>query len=140
MLNLHLNFFEDCLIYWLYCLSFYPFVSGDWTQLLKLTTVSITEFTHSPDILIITRLTSIILATQEAKIRRILVWGQPKQIVNEILSRKNSITEKGMLELLKVQALRSNPNLQKNKNKKRTNVSKGNSWVFSIHGMNYNDM
>jgi hypothetical protein len=30
-----------------------------------------------------------ILATQEAEIRRIMVWSQPGQIVHETLSRKN---------------------------------------------------
>jgi hypothetical protein len=34
-------------------------------------------------------LTPIILATPEAEIRRITVWGQPRQIVRETLSRKN---------------------------------------------------
>jgi hypothetical protein len=35
-------------------------------------------------------LTPVILATQEAEIRRITVQSQPRQIVLEILSRKNS--------------------------------------------------
>jgi hypothetical protein len=34
-------------------------------------------------------LTPVILATQEAGIRRITVRSQPRQIVHEILSRKN---------------------------------------------------
>jgi hypothetical protein len=34
-------------------------------------------------------LTPIILATQEAEIRRILVQNQPRQIVHETLSQKN---------------------------------------------------
>jgi hypothetical protein len=35
-------------------------------------------------------LTSVILVTQEAEIRRIMVQSQPGQIVHETLSRKNS--------------------------------------------------
>jgi hypothetical protein len=37
----------------------------------------------------------VILATQEAKIRRIIVQSQPGQIVQKILSRKKLITKKG---------------------------------------------
>jgi hypothetical protein len=33
-------------------------------------------------------LTPVILATQEADIRRITVWSQPRQIVHETLSQK----------------------------------------------------
>jgi hypothetical protein len=42
-------------------------------------------------------LTPVILATQEAEIRRIIVQSQPSQIVQETLSRKkiNKITKKG---------------------------------------------
>jgi hypothetical protein len=43
----------------------------------------------------------VILATQEAEIRRIEVRSQPVQIVCEILSRKN-ITIKGLVLWLKV--------------------------------------
>jgi hypothetical protein len=39
-------------------------------------------------------LTPVILATQEAEIRRILVWNQPRQIVQETLSQKKLITKK----------------------------------------------
>jgi hypothetical protein len=38
-------------------------------------------------------LTSIILATQEAEVRRILVQSQPKQIVHKSLSEKIPITK-----------------------------------------------
>jgi hypothetical protein len=48
------------------------------------------------------RLTPIILATQGAEIRRIEVRSQLGQIVRETLSLKNSITEKGLVEWLKV--------------------------------------
>jgi hypothetical protein len=39
-------------------------------------------------------LMSVILATQEAEIRRIMVQSQPKQIVHETLSRKKLIAKK----------------------------------------------
>jgi hypothetical protein len=39
-------------------------------------------------------LTTVILATQEAEIRKIIVWGLPRQIVNEILSQKHSIQKR----------------------------------------------
>jgi hypothetical protein len=38
--------------------------------------------------------TSVILATQEAEIRRITVQSQPRQIVHKTLSRKNSIQKR----------------------------------------------
>jgi hypothetical protein len=46
-------------------------------------------------------LTPIILTTQEAEIRRIMVQSQPRQIVYETLSWKY-LTQKGLLEWLKV--------------------------------------
>jgi hypothetical protein len=46
-------------------------------------------------------LTPIILVTQEAEIRRIVVQSQPRQIVCETIS-KTSITIKGLVEWLKV--------------------------------------
>jgi hypothetical protein len=46
-------------------------------------------------------LTPVILATQEVKIRRIVVRSQPKQIVCKTLSQK-LITKKGLVECLKV--------------------------------------
>jgi hypothetical protein len=46
-------------------------------------------------------LTPVILATQEAEIRRIVVQSQPGQIVCEILSRKY-LKQKGLVEWLKV--------------------------------------
>jgi hypothetical protein len=49
----------------------------------------------------------IILATQEAAIRRITVQSQPRQIVCETLSGKNH-HEKGLVEWLKVKTLSSN--------------------------------
>jgi hypothetical protein len=39
-------------------------------------------------------LTPVILATQEAEIRRIAIPSQPGQIVLETLSRKNTITKR----------------------------------------------
>jgi hypothetical protein len=42
----------------------------------------------------------VILATQEAEIRRISVWRQPKQIVHETLAQKNpSQKKKDWLEI-----------------------------------------
>jgi hypothetical protein len=43
----------------------------------------------------------IILATQEAEIRRIVVQGQPQRIVRETLSQKNP-SPKRLVEFLKV--------------------------------------
>jgi hypothetical protein len=47
-------------------------------------------------------LTSVIPATQEAEIRRIMVQSQPGQIVHETLSQKKYIPTKGLVEWLKV--------------------------------------
>jgi hypothetical protein len=47
-------------------------------------------------------LTPVILATQEAEIRRISVQGQPRQIVCETLSGKKTHHKKGLIEWLKV--------------------------------------
>jgi hypothetical protein len=41
-------------------------------------------------------LTPVVLATQEAEIKRIAVQSQPGQIVLETLSRKKPITKKGL--------------------------------------------
>jgi hypothetical protein len=43
-------------------------------------------------------LTTVILATQEAEMRRIVVQSQPGQIVHTTLSRKKPITKKGLVE------------------------------------------
>jgi hypothetical protein len=45
----------------------------------------------------------IILATQEAEIRRIMVLSQPKQMVHNTLK---PFTKKGLVEWLKVKTLR----------------------------------
>jgi hypothetical protein len=47
-------------------------------------------------------LTTVILATQEAEIRRIAVGSHPGQIVQETLSRKKSSQKKGLVEWVKV--------------------------------------
>jgi hypothetical protein len=48
-------------------------------------------------------LTPVILATQEAEIRRITVQRQPGQIVHETLSRKKkTLHKKGLVEWLQV--------------------------------------
>jgi hypothetical protein len=57
-------------------------------------------------------LTPIILVTQEAEIRRIVVQSQPRQIVCETIS-KTSITIKGLVEWIKVKVLSSNPSTEK---------------------------
>jgi hypothetical protein len=43
----------------------------------------------------------VILATQEAEIRRIVVQSQPEQIVHKTLSQKNP-SQKGLMEWFKV--------------------------------------
>jgi hypothetical protein len=60
---------------------------------------------------------TLILATQEAEIRKIVVQSQPRQIVHETLSRKYP-SQKGLAERLKVKALSSNPTTAKQTNKK----------------------
>jgi hypothetical protein len=47
-------------------------------------------------------LTPVILATQEAEIKRIAVRSQPEQIVHEILSQKKTLHKKVLVEWLKV--------------------------------------
>jgi hypothetical protein len=47
-------------------------------------------------------LMSIILATQEAEIRRMVVQSQPRQIVLETLSQKKTYHKKGLVEWPKV--------------------------------------
>jgi hypothetical protein len=44
----------------------------------------------------------VILATQEAQIRRIVVQSQPQQIVRETLVSKKNHHKKGLVEWLKV--------------------------------------
>jgi hypothetical protein len=56
----------------------------------------------------------VILATQEAEIRRIVVQSHPGQIVHKTLSQKKKITKIGLVEWLKVKALSSNPSTTKN--------------------------
>jgi hypothetical protein len=65
----------------------------------------------------------IILATQEAEIRRITVQSQPGKIVCETLSQKIH-HKKGLVEWLEVKALNSSPSTTKTKNKKQTNKKK----------------
>jgi hypothetical protein len=58
----------------------------------------------------------VILATQEAEIRRIVVQSQPGQIVCTTLSQ-NTLSQKiGLVEWLKVKALSSSPSTAKNNN------------------------
>jgi hypothetical protein len=44
----------------------------------------------------------VILATQEAEIKRIVVQSQPRQIVHKTLSRKIPITKRELVAWLKV--------------------------------------
>jgi hypothetical protein len=54
----------------------------------------------------------VILATQEAKNRRITVQSQPEQIVCVTLSQKYP-SQKGLVEWLKVKVLSSSPSIEK---------------------------
>jgi hypothetical protein len=66
----------------------------------------------------------VILATQEAEIRRITVRNQTGQIVCETLSRKY-LTQKVLVEWLKVRALISSPSTTKKKKKKKITYKMG---------------
>jgi hypothetical protein len=60
----------------------------------------------------------VILATQEAEIRRIMVQSQSRQIVHKIPSQKTPSLKKGLgglVEWLKVMALNSNLSAAKKK-------------------------
>jgi hypothetical protein len=46
-------------------------------------------------------LTSVILATQEAEIRRIMIRSQPGKIVYKTLSQKHPPKKKGLVEFLR---------------------------------------
>jgi hypothetical protein len=59
----------------------------------------------------------IILAAQEAEIRRMMVQGQPRQKVRKTLSQKNP-SQKGLVEWLKMKALSSSPSKTKKKKKR----------------------
>jgi hypothetical protein len=61
-------------------------------------------------------ITPVILATQEAEVRRIEVRSQPGQIVLGTLSRKTH-HKKGLVEWLKVKALSSSHSTAKKKKK-----------------------
>jgi uncharacterized protein YaiL (DUF2058 family) len=65
----------------------------------------------------------IILATQEAEIRRIKVQSQPGQITHEPYLEKPS-TKIGLPMWLKVQALSSNPSTAKKKKKRERRKQK----------------
>jgi hypothetical protein len=59
----------------------------------------------------------VILATQEAEIRRIMVKNLPGQIVCKTLYGKKSFTKKGLVRWLKVKALSLSPSITKKKKK-----------------------
>jgi hypothetical protein len=67
-------------------------------------------------------ITPVILVTQEAEIRRIMVQRQPGQIVCETLSQK-TLHRKGLVEWLKVKILSSSPSTAIHKKKVKYNVS-----------------
>jgi hypothetical protein len=58
-----------------------------------------------------------ILATQEAEIRRIAVQSQPRQTVTQDPISRKLNTKKGLVELLKVEALSSSPRTEEKKKK-----------------------
>jgi hypothetical protein len=60
-------------------------------------------------------LTPVILATQEAEIRRMAIRSQPGQILRKTLSGKKLITKKGLVEWFKLWALSSSPSTAKKK-------------------------
>jgi hypothetical protein len=72
----------------------------------------------------------VILATQEAEIRRIMVQSQPGQTVCETLPQKNP-SQKGLVEWLKVYALSSNPSTA-NKKKKKKRREGGRKNIFCL--------
>jgi hypothetical protein len=61
-------------------------------------------------------LTPVILATQEAEIRRITFGSQPRQTVPQDPILKKCFTKRGLAEWLKVKALSSSPSTTKKKN------------------------
>jgi hypothetical protein len=63
------------------------------------------------------RLAPVILAAQEAEIRRITVHGQPGKIVLKMQTQKKPFTKIGLVEWLKVKALSSSPSTEKQTNK-----------------------
>jgi hypothetical protein len=66
-------------------------------------------------------LTSIILTTQEAEIKRIVVGSQSRQIVHETLSRKTLSQKIGLVEWLKVKTLSSSTCTAKKRTNEETN-------------------
>jgi hypothetical protein len=73
---------------------------------------------------------AVILATQEAEIRRIGVQSQPGQIVCETLSqKKKSLHKKGLVEWLKRQALSSSLNMKKKKKKGKPGIAMPTSYL-----------
>jgi hypothetical protein len=62
-------------------------------------------------------LTPVILTTQEAEIRRITIWSQPRQTVPETLSQKTLSQKIGLVVWLKVKALSSNLSTEGGKKK-----------------------
>jgi hypothetical protein len=73
----------------------------------------------------------VILATQEAEIKRILVQSQPRQIVHKTLSQK-TFTKIGLLEWLKVEALSSSPVPPKKKKKRKKLKMTQTPWIHQL--------
>jgi hypothetical protein len=73
----------------------------------------------------------VILATQEAEIRRMAV--QPRQIVHETLSQKTLSQKIGLVEWFKVKVLGSSPSTaNKQTNKHKNQEQAGHSVAFSL--------
>jgi hypothetical protein len=73
----------------------------------------------------------VILATQEAEIRRIMVQSQPRIL-------KKPITKKGLVEWLKVKALSLSPSTTKKKKKKKKLQDKE-VFLSSCHQLQFNE-
>jgi hypothetical protein len=74
----------------------------------------------------------IVLATQEAEIRRIMVPSQPWQIIHKTLSRKSLHIR--LVEWLKVKALSLNHSTAKKKKKETMEEMNQFSFAFTIKG------
>jgi hypothetical protein len=66
----------------------------------------------------------VILATQEAEIRRISVQSQPGQIVRETTHSQKTFTKIGLVVWFKVKTLSSSPSIAKKKKKESPSIAK----------------
>jgi hypothetical protein len=67
----------------------------------------------------------VILVTQEAEIRRIAVWSQPRQIVHETLSQKNPSQNKRTGGVARGVGLEFKPQYHKQKEKCKVHLEVG---------------